>query len=168
MLAKLIITVLTVLLGVSHVSCAEKAEEVVVLEKKVSDVDKENAELNDKVDKLAEEMEKEIEEEMVEIVKEAIEQPPEYVLPQHVLDILQNNQVSYNVWKGRIEEHKKVIALMNSKIQTAQAYQGTDSSSMVHTLRTYLASVGVSYDDLSNWKPEGNKAVRKVPVKKEK
>ncbi len=163
MTAKFIFIVLSILLGVSQVSCAKGVdkEEIVAEKKEVPDAHAENAELNDKTEKLLDELDQDI----TEIVNEAINQPTVYVLPQNILDILQNNQVSHNVWAERIAAIQKVIELENAKIAIAKAHQGTDRVTIVHTLRTHLASVGVPYEDLSNWKLEGTRAARKTPTK---
>ena len=160
MTVKLIIAVLTILFGMSQMSCAkEEAKEVVVESKE------EATQIVDSISTNAEEVQKEIE----EIVKEAIEQPTQYVIPEHVMAILQNCTNSHNVWKDRIEAIRKVIELENAKIAIASANQTTDSQTIKHTIRTYLATQGVSMADLGNWKPEGNKIVRvKPPEKKEK
>lgn len=164
MAAKFIIGVLTILFGLSQVSCAEKADEVTVLEKKVEDAHKENAEMNEKVGKLVDQLDKDIEDEISEIVKEAIEQPTEYDIPQDVLAVMQSCQTSWNVWRDRIADTQKTIALENAKIAIAKANQRTDSQTIVHSMRTYLAGQGVQ--DLGNWKMAGTKAVLKNPPEK--
>jgi hypothetical protein len=100
------------------------------------------------------------------MVKEAVEQPTEYEFPAEELAKLKSFQASHNVLGSRIAEHNKVIVLMQEKIKTCEANRSHDAASIVHTMRTYLASKGVPLKDLDNWHIVNDKAVRK-PDKKE-
>lgn len=88
-----IIIVLSIFIGFTHISCAQGTEPIdvkgVVVENK-----KAVPEGDVKTDSIradAEEVQKEIE----EIVEEAIEQPTEYDIPEDIVAILQNFQVSF-------------------------------------------------------------------------
>tara|TARA_Y100000310_G_scaffold198469_1_gene198501 strand:+ start:461 stop:925 length:465 start_codon:yes stop_codon:yes gene_type:complete len=120
----------------------------------------------DKLDELVEvikEAEKPVTPEDVQDVVAEIIPPTEYVLPEEQLLIMLNHQRGFKVWAERMSAIDKEVELLQSRKAVGRANQNAESMSIKHTLRTFLATQGVPFNELENWKvsDDGKKAVLK-------
>ena len=152
MIEKTIIVILLAIISACSVSCAKEPEEEVVVEKEEK-----------KVDEIKPGEAVPVKEHKVhEMIQEAIP-PTEYMLTPDVKGILQQYQVSHNTWNKRIADVDKEIQYQQAKRKIGQVSQQSDAMSIKHTLREFVASQGIPYGELENWKvsDDGRKAVLK-------